>query len=76
MGRPLHHGSKRNRGPRYQIEAVVPDTERDRRRLAFTSKNPKRRAKSEQKDSYLLGKFGAASGVRRIDPKTGEPFKE
>jgi hypothetical protein len=45
---------------------VTPASEGDRRRLQRRS--GKKRLKQEQKDSYWLGKFGAASTVRTIDP--------
>jgi len=44
----------------------------NRRKRAFSPKEPKANARHRQWKEKLLGTFGAASKVRRIDPVTGE----
>jgi hypothetical protein len=43
-----------------------------RRKRALSPKEPKANARHRRWKVKLLGKFGAASEVRRIDPVTGE----
>jgi len=70
-------GEKRVPGiPRGKVDNYVrraemndfPKTEGQRRYQQLTA--GKKKSKLEQKDSYWLGKFGPASKVRMIDPKS------